>query len=395
MLTTRSLFLSHLAQTSSAPLMLEITHAQNATLFAADGTSYLDLISGISVSTLGHGNPKVIDAIKNQADKYLHLMVYGEIIQSPQVDLAARLAPLLPFREESNIFYTNSGSEAIEGAMKLAKRYTKRSEMIGMENAYHGSTHGPLSLSSDPYYADFYRPLLPDTKRIRQNNWDDLSLITHRTAAVFLETIMGEAGYLPPDPEWIKAIRQQCTNVGALLVLDEIQCGMGRTGSLFAFEQYACEPDILVLAKAFGAGMPLAAFIAPQKIMKSLSQNPVLGHITTFGGHPVSCAAALAGLNEIIEQKLWERAPIIEAQFRQQLRHPLLQNISGKGAMLAIALDSNETALKFVQLAIQKGILTDWFLYAPQKIRLSPPLILSETEITHACHVFNQIADEL
>lgn len=395
MLSTKTLFQTFLAQTSTAPLMLEITHAKDATLYAADGKTYLDLISGISVSTLGHGNDKVLEAIKNQADRYLHLMVYGELVQSPQVELATFISTLLPFQNETNVFFTNSGSEAIEGAMKLAKRATKRSELIAIENAYHGSTHGPLSLSADPYYSDFYRPLLPDTKRIRHNHFEDLQLITNRTAAVFVETIMGEAGYIPPNPLWLSELKNQCQKMGALLVLDEIQCGMGRTGSMFAFEPYNCIPDILVLAKAFGAGMPLGAFIAPQKLMKSLSQNPILGHITTFGGHPVSCAAALAGIKEITRLELWKRAIEIENKFKTNLRHPSLQKISGKGAMLAIELESVEISMQFVQKALQKGILTDWFLYAPNKIRLSPPLILTDKEIQYTCQMFDLIAQEL
>jgi len=395
MISLKTLFLNKLAQTTEAPLLLQIERAEGATLYANDGKEYMDLISGISVSSLGHGNSNVIKAIKEQTDKYLHLMVYGELVLNPQVLLAEALSKILPFGEETSVFYTNSGSEAIEGAMKLAKRFTGRTELIAMHNAYHGSTHGALSLSADPYYSDFYRPLLPDTKRINFNNFEDLEQITNKTAAVFVETVMGEAGYIPANKEWLKKLREKCTQTKTLLVLDEIQCGMGRTGSLFAFEQYEIEPDILVLAKAFGAGMPLGAFIAKKQVMSCLSNNPILGHITTFGGHPVSCAAAIAGLNELIENKLWLKAIEIKKGFRKNLVHPALKKISGKGAMLAIELPTQEICFLFVKKCIEKGLLTDWFLYSTNKLRLAPPLILSQEQIMYSCNIMNKIAQEI
>ncbi|MCO6495661.1 MAG: aspartate aminotransferase family protein [Bacteroidetes bacterium] len=395
MISQKTLFLNLLAQTTQAPLLLEIESANGVYLYNNNGKKYLDLISGISVSSLGHGNIKVIKAIEEQSKKYLHLMVYGELVQTPQVKLAEKLSAYLPFKENSSIYYTNSGSEAIEGAMKLAKRATGRSEMIALNHAYHGSTHGPISLSAESYYTDFYRPLLPQIKRINQNNLEDLQTITTKTAAIFVETIMGEAGYTPPETAWLQALRKKCDETGTLLVLDEVQCGMGRSGRLFAFEHYDIKPDILILAKAFGAGMPLGAFISDKKTMSVLSQNPILGHITTFGGHPVSCAAALAGLEEIIQKKLWENALTIEALFKRRLTHPALSTINGKGAMLAIELPNQEKCLEFVQTCIESGVLIDWFLYAPHKVRLSPPLIINEEEISMACKIMNQVADKI
>ncbi|MBX2985225.1 MAG: aspartate aminotransferase family protein [Bacteroidia bacterium] len=395
MISHKTLFLNLLAQTTPAPLLLEIERAKGVYLYDKEGKTYIDLISGISVSSLGHGNPSVLKAIEEQSKKYLHLMVYGEIVQSPQVMLAQKLSEYLQFKEDTSIYYTNSGSEAIEGAMKLAKRATGRPEFIALKNAYHGSTHGSISLSADSYYTDFYRPLLPQTRRIRQNNFDDLQYITNTTAGVFVETIMGEAGYIPAQIEWMQALRKKCDETGALLILDEVQCGMGRSGTLFAFEPYQIIPDILVLAKAFGAGMPLGAFIANKKIMSVLSNNPILGHISTFGGHPVSCAAALAGLDEITKNKLWENAIKIESLFKKHLTHHALMKISGKGAMLSIELPNQEKCFEFVGKCIENGVLIDWFLYAPNKVRLSPPLILDEKETIKATDIMNSVANTI
>ncbi|MCK9480676.1 MAG: aminotransferase class III-fold pyridoxal phosphate-dependent enzyme [Bacteroidia bacterium] len=395
MISQKTLFLNLLAQTTQAPLLLEIERADGVVLYGTHGEQYLDLISGISVSSLGHGNKAVINAIEEQAHKYLHLMVYGELVLTPQVKLAEVLSQFLPFKDQTSVFFTNSGSEAIEGAMKLAKRATGRAEIIALKNAYHGSTHGAISLSADPYYTDFYRPLLPQMRQIKQNSIEDLDYITTDTAAVFVETIMGEAGYLPSNQEWLKELRNRCTQSGALLVLDEVQCGMGRSGTLFAFEQYEIQPDILVLAKAFGAGMPLGAFISNKETMSVLSTNPILGHISTFGGHPVSCAAALAGFVEITERKLWQNAKEIEREFRSGLMHPALQQITGRGAMLGIELPTQVKCLEFVQHSIESGVLIDWFLYAPHKVRLSPPLVINSSEIRQACEIMNNVAEKI
>jgi acetylornithine/N-succinyldiaminopimelate aminotransferase len=393
-LNKKSLFLKHIAQTSPNPLMFEIEKAEGIYLYDKSGKKYLDLISGIGVSNLGHGNADVINAIKKQSDHYLHLMVYGEFIQSPQVELATKLCELFP-ENLSSVYYVNSGSEAIEGAMKLSKRFTGRHEIIALQNAYHGSTHGPLSLSSNTYFTDKYAPLLPGIRKIRQNNFEDLSYITNQTAGVFIETIMGEAGYLPPDIKWLKAVKYQCEQTGALLVFDEIQCGMGRTGKLFAFEHYRVIPDILVLAKAFGAGMPIGAFISSKNMMQTLSNNPILGHITTFGGHPVCAAAAYAGLNFMCENKLWEKANQIEYLFRKHLSAQYFPEISGKGAMLALKFKNEELNFRFISKCIEQGLLLDWFLYASDKTRLAPPLIISENQIMEVCEMMNNIAKQI
>lgn len=393
-LSKKSLFLKHLAQTSPTPLLFEIEKAEGIFLYDKSGKQYIDLISGIGVSNLGHGNATVIDAIKKQSDLYLHLMVYGEFIQSPQVELATKICSLLP-ENLTSVYFVNSGSEAVEGAMKLAKRYTGRHEIIALQNAYHGSTHGPLSLSSNTYFTDKFAPLLPGIRKIRQNNFEDLTLITKQTAGVFIETIMGEVGYLPPDSEWLQAVRKQCTKTGSLLIFDEIQCGMGRTGKLFAFEHYQVVPDILILAKAFGAGMPLGAFISSKEIMGILSDNPVLGHITTFGGHPVCTAAALAGLTFMCENKLWDNAAQIESLFRKHLSTQYFPEISGKGAMLALKFENEKFNFRFISTCIEQGLLLDWFLYASDKTRIAPPLIISEAQIMEVCEMMNNIAEQI
>lgn len=391
----RNLFLRHIAQTTASPLMLDIERAEGMYLYDRSGKSYMDLISGISVSSLGHGNQKVIKAIKEQAESYLHIMVYGELIQSPQVQLAQKIASLVPMGDDTSVYFTNSGSEAIEGAMKLAKRYTGRSHFVSLTNAYHGSTHGPLSLTADPYYSDFYRPLLPNITRISLNNTEQISAITSQTAAVFIEPIMGEAGYLVSDPNWLKEVRERCNQTGSLLVFDEIQCGMGRTGSVFAFENLGVIPDVLVLSKAMGAGMPLGCFIATKKIMYALASNPILGHISTFGGHPVCCAASLAGLEYLLDNKLYESVNKKEKKWRSCLKHPKFGNISGKGLMLGLTLPSKEFCFELVSRCIDKGLLTDWFLYAPNKLRIAPPLIITEEQIEHACNIICEAASSI
>ncbi len=386
MLSTRQLFLRHIAQTSDAPLLLEMRRAEGCYIFDQEDRPYLDLISGISVSSLGHGNKQVIDAIQNQAQKHMHLMVYGEFVQEPQVILAEQICAHLPEHLQS-VYFVNSGSEAVEGAMKLAKRYTGRKQFVSAKKAYHGSSHGALSLMADATYTQAFEPLLPGISHMTFNNQEDLSLITEETAAVFVETIQGEAGYVPADIEFLHALKDRCEETGALLVLDEIQCGMGRTGKMFAFEHYGVEPDILLLAKAFGGGMPLGAFISSNAIMHTLTHDPVLGHITTFGGHPVSCAAALAGLHYLLDENLMKQIPKKEMLFRNLLQHPKIKKITGKGLMLGLEFENFNENKRYIDRCIENGLITDWFLFADHKMRLAPPLIISEQEIEKACEV--------
>jgi acetylornithine/N-succinyldiaminopimelate aminotransferase len=386
MVTQRQLFLDHLAQTSETPLALEIEKAEGVYLYDVSGKRYLDLISGISVSNVGHRHPKVIAAIKEQLDKYMHLMVYGEYIQSPQVQLAKRLSELLP-STLSSVYFVNSGSEAIEGAMKLAKRFTGRTEIVSFKNAYHGSTQGSLSIMGNEEFKNSFRPLLPDTRQIQFNNVEDLKQITSRTACVVIETIQGEAGAIIPKGDFLKLLRERCTEVGAMLVADEIQCGFGRTGKLFAFEHYNFIPDILCLAKGMGGGMPIGAFISSKEIMGSLSTNPILGHITTFGGHPVCCAASLATLNVLLEEKLIETVEAKEKLFRKLLKHPKIKSVNGKGLLLAVEFDDYEQNKKIIDTCIEKGLIVDWFLFNAQSMRIAPPLTITEEEIKFACGV--------
>ena len=394
MLTQRQLFLSHLAQTTPFPLMLEIEKAEGIYLYDKKGKKYADLISGISVSNLGHCHPKVIDAIKNQLDKYMHLMVYGEYIQSPQVQLASLLAKHLP-ASLSCTYFVNSGAEAIDGAMKLAKRYTGRSEIISFTNAYHGSTQGALSIMGSETFKNAYRPLLPDVRTIEFNNEQHLSFITSNTAAVFVEPIQGEAGVVLPENNYLKKLRQRCKETGTVLVADEIQCGFGRSGTLFAFEQYHFIPDILCLAKAMGGGMPMGAFISSKEIMHSLTENPMLGHITTFGGHPVCCAAAYSSLSVLLEENLIKQVAEKEKLFKQLLIHPSIKEVRGKGLLMAVQFDSFETNKKIIDLCIEKGVITDWFLFNDSAMRIAPPLIITEQEIKDCCAVILESINEI
>lgn len=394
MLTQRQLFFDHLAQTSETPLALEIVKAEGVYLIDVSGKRYIDLISGISVSNVGHRHPKVVEAIKEQLDKYMHLMVYGEYIQSPQVQLAKALSDVLP-GNLSAVYFVNSGSEAIEGAMKLAKRFTGRTEIISFKNAYHGSTQGSLSIMGNEEFKNAYRPLLPDTKQIEFNNFEALNEITSRTACVVVETIQGEAGAIVPENDFLKQLREQCTSAGALLVADEIQCGFGRTGKLFAFEHYHFVPDILCLAKGMGGGMPIGAFIASKEIMHSLSTNPILGHITTFGGHPVCCAASNATLNVLLEEKLVERVAEKEKLIRELLKHPQIRSIKGKGLLLAIEFDSYEQNKIIIDKCIEKGVIVDWFLFNAKAMRIAPPLTISEEELIFSCKVIMESIDEI
>jgi acetylornithine/succinyldiaminopimelate/putrescine aminotransferase len=393
MFSQRQLFLRHLAQTSDAPLMLEIERAEGMYLYDTEGKAYMDLIAGIGVSALGHRHPKIIQAIQNQLDKYLHTLVYGEFILSPQVQLATLLAKHLPPNLQS-VYLTNSGTEATEGAMKVAKRYTGRSHIIAARNAYHGSTQGAMSLNSDDYFTQAFRPLLPDIDWINFNNIDDLEKINDKTAAVIIETVQAESGISPPSVFFLKKLRERCDEVGALLILDEIQAGMGRTGTLWAFEQYDIVPDVLLLAKGLGGGMPIGAFIASPEIMTTLTHDPVLGHISTFGGHPLSSAAAFATLQTLLETDLIEQVKRKENLFLQYLVHPKIKAVRSAGLWLAVEVESFEFLQKIIQYCLQKGLITDWFLFNNRSLRIAPPLIISEHDIEWACSIILEALDK-
>ena len=395
MLSKRQLFLNHVAQTSDSPLMLEVEKAEGVYLFGPNGEKHFDLISGVSVSNVGHSHPKVVDAVKQQVDKYMHLMVYGEFIQNPQVQLATKLASLLP-KSLDSVYFLNSGSEAIEGAMKLAKRYTGRTEIISFKNAYHGSTQGSLSIMGGEMFKQAFRPLLPDVRHLEYNNIEQLSQITSKTACVIVEPIQGEAGVVLPKDNYLNQLRERCTKVGALLVFDEIQTGLGRTGKMFAFENFNVSPDILVLAKALGGGMPLGAFIASKEIMWSLTNNPVLGHITTFGGHPVSCTAALASINVIIDENLIDTVSKKEKIFRDILeKHPLVKEVRSKGLLMAVELGSFDKMIKLVKFGVEKGFITDWFLFCDTSFRISPPLTITDEECRLAAELIVKGLNEI
>lgn len=394
MLNLRQLFLSHNAQTTDFPLSLEIVRAEGLYLYDKDDKSYLDLISGIGVSSIGHRHPKVVEAIKKQADEYLHLMVYGEYIQSPQTLLAAKLAALLP-NNLSSVYLVNSGSEAIEGAMKLAKRYTGKTHIIACEDSYHGSTQGALSIMGNESYKQAYRPLLPDIEFIEFGNIKDLEKITPATAAIFLETIQGEAGIRLASKDFWQSLRKKCNETGTLLVLDEIQCGIGRSGKFSAFEHYGIVPDILILAKALGGGMPIGAFISSPKIMNSLKVNPILGHITTFGGHPLNCAAALATLEVMESENLIESVTEKGKRFQELLVHPEIISFRGEGLMLAIQLKDFDFNKKVIDRCIENGIIVDWFLHCSDSMRIAPPLTISEIEIRKACKIIIEAIDAI
>ncbi len=384
--TLRQLFLANNAQTTNFPLLLEFERAEGVYMYDTAGKAHTDLISGIGVSSLGHGNPKVIAAIKHQVDQYMHLMVYGEYVQTPQVRFAEKLVSLLPQNLQS-VYFTNSGAEAVEGALKLAKRYTGRQQIIACHNSYHGSTQGALSVMGNEEFKQAYRPLLPGVSFIRFNEIDDLQLITHQTACVIIETVQGEAGIRVPDATYMQALRKRCDETGTLLILDEIQAAFGRTGKLFAFEHFGIVPDILLLAKALGGGMPVGAFISSNTIMGALKENPILGHITTFGGHPVCCAAGLAAFEVLLEENLVSGVAEKEALFRRLLVHPAIKQIRGKGLMLAVELDSFDLNKKIIDRCIEHGIIIDWFLHCSNSMRIAPPLIITPAQIEHACGV--------
>ncbi|NHB67181.1 aspartate aminotransferase family protein [Perlabentimonas gracilis] len=395
MLTHRELFLKHIAQTSDAPLTLEVERAEGVYLYTSDNRKVCDLISGVSVSNVGHSHPEVVKAISQQAAKYMHLMVYGELVQAPQVKLAQAIVELLPSNFES-VYFVNSGSEAVEGGVKLAKRYTGRPEIISMRNAYHGSTHGALSLMGNEGPKRSYRPLLPDVQHIDINCFEDLERITTKTACVIIEPIQGEAGIVASNIDYLVALRERCTSMGALLVFDEIQTGMGRTGKMFAFERYGVVPDILLLAKAFGGGMPLGAFISSKAIMECLTSNPPLGHITTFGGHPVSCAASLASINVLMENRLLDSIAAKANLFLEILsNHPKILSIRSYGLFMAVELGSFDKVQQVIKQGLEKGFLTDWFLFCDTAFRIAPPLTITDDEIRAVCRVILEVLDSL
>ena len=390
----RQLFLNHVGQTSAAPLCLNIVKAAGSKMWDADGKEYIDLIAGISVCNIGHRHPAVIEAIKKQIDDYLHIMVYGEFVENPQVAYAKMLADHLPASLNA-VFYTASGSEATEGAMKLAKRYTGRAQIVSFKNSYHGSTQGALSIMGSEYWQQAFRPLLPGIIQLNYNNFEELDQITENTACVVAETIQAEAAVNIPQNNWLKALRKRCTETGTLLVLDEIQCGFGRNGSLWAFQQYDIVPDILLLGKALGGGMPLGAFVSDKKIMDSFTHDPVLGHINTFGGHPVSCAAGLAAFKVLIEEKIIEQVNDKEQLFLSLLKHPLIKNVNSRGLMIAVEFDSFETNKKMIDRLIERGVFTDWFLFASHALRIAPPLNISNEDIELSCKKIIETLNEL
>lgn len=384
MSTERQLFYQFVAQTSPLPMGLMIDKAEGVYLYDTSGKAFLDLISGIAVSNLGHQHPLVLGAVREQLEKHMHVMVYGEFIQSPQVKLATLLASLLP-RELDNIYFTNSGTEAVEGALKLAKRYTGRNHFISFRNAYHGSSQGALSVCGNEMLKNAFRPLLPGGLISDFNDFSVLNSIDSNCAGVIVEAIQAEAGIVLPETGFLEALNRKCKEVGALLILDEIQTGMGRTGKLFAMEHTGIIPDILLLGKSFGGGLPLAAFISNKQIMESLTHDPVLGHISTFGGHPLSCAAAYAALSEISKPELNEKVKRQGELFKSLLKHPDIRSVRGLGLFLALEFESEMINQAVIKKCLEKGIITDWFLFAPNCLRIAPPLIITDDQIKYAC----------
>jgi acetylornithine/succinyldiaminopimelate/putrescine aminotransferase len=389
----RQLFLRHVGQTSSAPLAIEIVKAEGCLMWDAYGSSYIDLIGGISVCNIGHCHPKVVDAIAKQSSTYMHVMVYGELIESPQVSYSKKIADLLPASLDC-IYYTSSGTEATEGAMKLAKRLTGRTQIACFNQSYHGSTQGALSIMGSEYWRNAFRPLLPGILHLEYNRYEDLQQIDHTVSCVVVEPLQAERGVVAPELSWIKALRQRCNETGTLLILDEIQTGFGRTGSLFAFEQLGFVPDILLLGKALGGGMPLGAFVSSYENMQALTSQPVLGHISTFGGHPVCCAAGEAALTVLLEERLINTVSYKSEIFKKSLVHPLIQSFRSSGLLMAIEFDSWETNKAVIDGCISRGVFTDWFLFAAHCMRLAPPLIISEKEIQEACSIIVSVCDE-
>ncbi len=382
----RELFLRHIAQTSPSPMAFEITKAEGCLLYDVNGKEYIDLVGGISVANMGHRHPNILEAIQKQLDAYLHVMVYGEFVESPQVRYAKLLTDHLPASLNS-VYFTNSGAEAVEGAMKLAKRLSNRTQIVAFNHSYHGSTQGALSIMGDEYWRNAFRPLLPDILHLAYNSFESLNEITELTACVIAEPVQAEAGIIVPAKEWMQALRKKCTERGALLVLDEIQTAFGRTGKRWGFEQFDIIPDILLLGKALGGGMPMGAFIADKKLMDAFTENPMLGHITTFGGHPVCCAAGMAAMKVLLDEKIMDDLGRKEELFRSLLVHEKIKTLRSFGLWMAIEFDSFETNKKVIDTCLTNGVMTDWFLFAPQCLRISPPLIISEMQIRTACGI--------
>ena len=389
----KQLFLNHVAQTSPAPIGIEMVKAEGIYLYDVNNKKYIDTISGFSVANIGHSNKEVINAVKQQAEQYMHLIVYGEFIQQPQVSYAKLLADNLP--ETLNcIYFTNSGAEATEGAIKLAKRFSNRSKIIAFNNSYHGSTPGALSVMGSEYWRNAYRPLLPNVYHFNFNSEDAINAIDENTACVILEIVQAEAGIIQPNINWIKQIQKKCNEKNVLLIVDEIQSGFGRTGTLFAFEQFNIMPDILLLGKALGGGMPLGAFIADKKLMNTLTNNPVLGHITTFGGHPVSCAAGKAAMEFLLKENLIHSIKEKEKILKQGLQHKKIKAVRTSGLWAAVEFDSFETNHAVIQKCIGNGVITDWFLFADNCLRIAPPLIITKEELIMLCKIVQQSIDE-
>lgn len=394
----RNQFLRHVGQTSPSPMLIEVARAEGSFFYTPEGKRYFDLVAGVSVSNVGHANPEVVEAVQRQAADYMHVMVYGELVERPQVEYARRITELLPEGIDS-LYFVNSGAEAVEVALKLAKRYTGRTELISMRRAYHGSTHGAMSMMGAPEGEEWkaeFRPLLPDVKSIRFNVFEDLQKITTRTAGVLCEVVQGEAGVRLPNPEWLKALRERCTEVGALLIFDEIQTGMGRTGEMFASVKYGVTPDVVCLAKAFGGGMPLGGVASNKQILDAFTHDPCLGHITTFGGHPVCCAAGLAALNYLINNNIVEQVEQKGALFEKLLcSHPRILEIRRSGLLLALELGKAEYLYRLMEIFKEIGIMSDWFLYCDTAFRISPPLTISEAEIEECCILIREALDRL
>ena len=387
-------FFKYQAQTTPFAAGFEVEKAEGSYIYGKDGNAYLDFVAGVSANTLGHSHPKVVNAIKEQADRYLHVMVYGEYAQEKPVALCQLLAEATP--EPLEVTYlVNSGAEAIDGALKLAKRYTGREEIISMKNSYHGNTHGALSVSGNEFHKREFRPLLPMISFIEFNNEEEFSKITEKTACVIAETIQGAAGFLTPSQNYFKNLKKRCEEVGALLILDEIQPGFGRTGKLFSFEHYDMVPDILVMGKGMGGGVPVGAFMSSAKIMKSLQHSPKLGHITTFGGNPLIAAASYATLKEVLDSGLMNEVNEKEALFRELLVHPKIKKVNGRGLMLAVELESPDYTLKIAKRCMEKGLIVFWQLYRNEFMRISPPLTLTQNEIRKGCQIILQALDEV
>ncbi len=386
----KKLFFDHVAQTSPSSLAIEIERAEGIYMYSPDGKEYIDIISGVSVSNIGHSNAAVVDAVCNQAREYMHLMVYGEMVQKPQVEYAAKIASYMPKGVDS-VYFVNSGSEAIEGAMKLAKRFTARGEIACFKNAYHGSSQGALSMMGGDFFSSAYRPLLPGITRLEYNNIESLELINDRMAAVFIEPIQGEGGFIRPSDEFMRALRTKCDQVGALLIYDEIQTGVGRVGKMFAWELAGVEPDIICMAKAIGGGMPLGCFAAKKEVMECFTNNPVLGHITTFGGHPVCCAAGMAAMEYIEQNDLVQKANAKGELFKQGINNPLIKCVRAHGLLVAIEFENSQVCNNFLKKMVEVGLVSESFFFCEHGLRIAPPLTITESEIEKVCKMLNSI----